>query len=51
MIDIRITKPKLVSNCCVNTVVCVIKPGPIAEVAMRKAAPNITDDFFKDIFK
>jgi hypothetical protein len=27
--------------CCVNKVVCVRKPGPIAEVAIRKAAPNI----------
>src|SRR5437763_471203 len=36
----RITKPKLVISCCVNTVVCVRKPGPIEELAMRKAAPS-----------
>ena len=37
--DKRITKPKLVNSSCVKTVVCVIKPGPIADVAIRKAAP------------
>ena len=29
-------------NCCVKTVVCVKKPGPIADVAIKKAAPSIT---------
>jgi len=35
-----ITNPKLVSNCCVKTVVCVRKPGPMDELAMRNAAPK-----------
>jgi hypothetical protein len=33
----------------VKTVVCVKNPGPIAEVAIKKAAPKMTDeneDFF-----
>jgi hypothetical protein len=47
-IDSRITKPKLASSCCVNTVVCVKKPGPIAEVAIKKAAPNIAFCFFPE---
>ena len=37
----RMTNPKLVRSSCVKTEVCVRKPGPIAEVAMRKAAPSI----------
>ena len=42
-IEQRITNPKLVTNCCVKTVVWVMNPGPIAEVAIRKAAPNNAD--------
>jgi hypothetical protein len=42
--DSKITKPKLASNCLVKTVVCVKNPGPIAEVAIKKAAPRMTDD-------
>ena len=38
--ETRITNPKLVSSCWVNTVVCVRKPGPIEEFAIKKAAPN-----------
>jgi hypothetical protein len=41
----KITKPKLAPSCCVKTVVWVRKPGPIADVAIRKAAPRITDLF------
>ena len=39
-------KPKLVSSSCVNTVVCVMKPGPMADVAIKNAAPNKADLFF-----
>lgn len=42
-IEIRMTNPKLVSNCSVNNDVCVRKPGPIAEVAIRNAAPSIAE--------
>ena len=38
------TKPKLANNCFVKTVVCVKNPGPIAEVAIKKAAPVMTDE-------
>ena len=38
----RITNPKLAPSFPVNTVVCVRKPGPMAEVAIRKAAPRRT---------
>lgn len=34
------TKPKLAAKDCVNTVVCVKNPGPIADVAIKKAAPK-----------
>ena len=34
--------PKLVANCCVNTDVCVKNPGPIEELAIKKAAPKLT---------
>jgi len=37
--EISITKPRLAINCWVNTVVCVRKPGPIDELAIKKAAP------------
>ena len=40
-IEIRITNPKLVKSSWVKTDVWVRNPGPIAEVAIRKAAPNI----------
>ena len=46
-IEIRITKPKLVNNCSVNKDVCVRKPGPMAEVAIKNAAPSIAEFFFK----
>jgi hypothetical protein len=39
--ETTITNPKLVSNCCVNKLVLFRKPGPIAEVAIKNAAPNI----------
>ena len=45
-IEIKITNPKLVSNCSVNKDVCVRKPGPMAEVAIKKAAPSIAEFFF-----
>ena len=45
--DARITKPKLAPNYPVKVEVCVRKPGPIADVAIRKAAPNSAPlDFF-----
>ena len=40
--DTRIAKPKLAPRSRVNTTVWVRKPGPMAEVAMRKAAPSST---------
>ncbi len=43
MIERRMTKPKLARSCLVKTVVCVRNPGPTADVAIRNAAPNITD--------
>ena len=42
IIDVKMTKPKLASSCSVNTVVCVKNPGPIDDVAIRKAAPIST---------
>ena len=44
--EIRITKPKLVNNWLVNKLVWVRKPGPIAEVAIRNAAPSMAEFFF-----
>src|SRR5574343_1649878 len=44
-IERRMTKPKLAISSRVNTVVCVINPGPIAEVAIKKAAPKTADVF------
>src|SRR5688500_8828583 len=38
--DTRIAKPKLAPSCAVKTAVWVRKPGPIADVAMRNAAPT-----------
>ncbi|MNV74467.1 hypothetical protein D3C71_1676880 [compost metagenome] len=46
MIELRMTKPKLAPRDCVKTVVCVKKPGPMAEVAIRNAAPISTLLFF-----
>jgi hypothetical protein len=37
-IEIKITNPKLANNVLVNTAVCVRKPGPIADVAIKNAA-------------
>ena len=42
-IEITITKPKLDSNCLVKTVVCVKNPGPMADVAIKNAAPVMAD--------
>lgn len=39
-------KPKLVSSCWVKTLVLFKKPGPMAEVAIKKAAPNMAEFFF-----
>jgi hypothetical protein len=41
--EMRITNPKLANSCPVKTVVCVRNPGPTADVAMRNAAPRMTD--------
>src|SRR5206468_1134367 len=49
-IVIRITNPKLADNCSVNTVVWVRNPGPIAEVAIRKAAPSTAPLLFAATF-
>src|SRR5690242_14734122 len=38
--ETRIAKPKLARSCPVKTAVWVRKPGPMALVAMRKAAPT-----------
>ena len=43
--DINITKANVGPISLVNTAVCVINPGPIAEVAIKNAAPNKTDKF------
>jgi len=49
-IDNKMINPKLVASFSVKTVVCVRKPGPTAEVAMRNAAPSRAFLFF-DILK
>ena len=41
--DKRMTNPKLAPSFSVNTAVWVRKPGPIAEVAIRKAAATRVD--------
>ena len=41
--EIRITKPNDVKSSSVNVEVCVRNPGPMAEVAIRKAAPSMAD--------
>ncbi|GAB2470865.1 hypothetical protein GCM10027063_09140 [Promicromonospora xylanilytica] len=33
-------KAKAAPSCCVNVAVCVMKPGPMAEVAIRNRAPS-----------
>ena len=40
--DTRIANPKLAPSWLVKTAVCVRNPGPIALVAIRKAAPTRT---------
>ena len=44
-IEMMITKPKLDNSFSVNTVVCVRKPGPIADVAIKNAAPMMAELF------
>ena len=44
--DTRITKPIEVPRSAVKRAVCVRKPGPMAEVAIRNAAPSRTDLVF-----
>jgi hypothetical protein len=47
-IEISIANPKLAKRVLVKTVVTVKNPGPMAEVAIRKAAPVnalLRDDF------
>lgn len=39
-----ITKAKSALSLSVKTTVCVRKPGAIAEVAIKKAAPNKTEE-------
>lgn len=41
--EIRMAKPKLASSLDVNKAVEVKKPGPIAEVAIKNAAPINTE--------
>ena len=45
MMEAKIAKAKLAPNFSVNTVVWVKNPGPMAEVAIIKAAPSRTDQF------
>src|SRR5699024_6035147 len=40
-IDTRIAKAKAAPNWTVNTLVCVMKPGPMALVAIRNIAPIV----------
>lgn len=42
----RITNPKLANSLLVNTAVCVRNPGPIADVAIKKAAAISGDEYF-----
>jgi hypothetical protein len=42
-IEIRITNPKLARSVLVNKAVCVRKPGPIAEVAIKNAAAKMVE--------
>lgn len=47
------TKPKLAANVLVKVAVCVRKPGPMADVAIKNAAPMSNDqlpDFFPAAF-
>ena len=41
--ETRIANAKLAPSVWVNTAVCVRKPGPMADVAMRNAAPMSVD--------
>jgi hypothetical protein len=43
-IEMRITNPKLANNLLLNTAVCVRNPGPIADVAIKKAAAISGDE-------
>ena len=45
--EMRITNPKLANRSDVNFVVWVRKPGPIAEVAIKNAAPSIAGLAFR----
>jgi hypothetical protein len=49
--EIRITNPKLAANWLVKTAVWVKKPGPIADVAIKKAAPSKAECFIFFIFE
>ena len=44
--EIRIINPKLVSSCCVKMLVLFKNPGPMADVAIKNAAPSIAEFFF-----
>jgi hypothetical protein len=44
------TKAKEARYCAVNLEVWVRKPGPMAEVAIKNAAPSKTDRFFVPSF-
>jgi hypothetical protein len=50
IMEIKITNPKLASKLLVKTAVWVRKPGPIAEVAIRKAAAmmGVAENFLRD---
>ena len=46
MTETNITKANVAPMSFVNTAVCVINPGPIADVAIKNAAPKRTDKLF-----
>jgi len=48
--EIKITNPKLASKLLVKTAVWVRKPGPMADVAIRKAAAmmGVAENFLRD---
>jgi hypothetical protein len=50
IMEIKITKPKLASKLLVKTAVWVRKPGPMADVAIRKAAAmmGVAENFLRD---
>lgn len=43
IIEIKMIKPKLAANVLVNVAVCVRKPGPIDDVAIKNVAPKRSD--------